>query len=332
MTSKIKYYFEKNYELFFCILLLLVIFLIAVNPNPYMVSTFDGLKIWATIVLPSLFCFMILTKLLIQNKYTNSIFSLINYPFKKIYQTSFGGYIFLMSIISGYPLGCKLISEFYNSNQISYDEAKILTSFCSTSGPMFIIGSLSVGMFNSSAIGLRLLLVHIVSALLNGIIYKTKTKIDKKIENKNILLNKTSATKQTLNEIMLDTIVSSFMVGGFICLSFTLINFLSNFKIIDAILNLLNMFIPNSKSIIDAILSGMIELTNGCVKLSTLDFSRWIFIALSGLLAFGGLSIHLQSQVFLSKCKIKYSYFLLTKTTQAIIACVVSAVFSMFLF
>ena len=126
MTSKIKLFFKKNYELAFCIFLLATILVIAINPNPYMSSSFEGLRVWATIVLPSLFCFMILTKLLIQNNFTARIFGIIDKPFKKVYNTSYGGYVFLMSIISGYPLGCKLISELYKTNQVDFEEAKVL--------------------------------------------------------------------------------------------------------------------------------------------------------------------------------------------------------------
>jgi hypothetical protein len=51
-------------------------------------------------------------------------------------------------------------------------------------------------------------------------------------------------------------------------------------------------------------------------------------MALTALLSFGGFSIHLQSQMFLSSCKIKYKYFLLTKITHSIIALIISAIFS----
>ena len=109
MTKKLKHILKKNYELFSCILLLLIVLFVSINPAPYMSSCFQGLKIWATTVLPSLFCFMIVTKLILQNRFSSKIFSTINAPFQIIFKTPYGGYIFLMSIISGYPLGCKLI-------------------------------------------------------------------------------------------------------------------------------------------------------------------------------------------------------------------------------
>ncbi len=52
-----------------------------------------------------------------------------------------GAYAFIMGIISGYPVGASIVTEFRNSGECSKAEAERLLSFTNNSGPLFIIGT-----------------------------------------------------------------------------------------------------------------------------------------------------------------------------------------------
>lgn len=323
--SKLKKFLHNNFQFILCIILLIIIFVIAFNPTNYIAETFRGLSVWATIVLPSLFCFFILTKILMQQEKNIKLFCFLDKPFKKLYNVNFGGYIFTMSAISGYPIGVKLISEFYDQNLISKDEAFRLTSFCSTSGPMFIIGSVAVKMFNNYYIGIIILISHLLSSLINGLLYKNvgNKRIPK--NNDNIVIK-----KSTLNDIMLNTITSVLMIGGYIAIAFTLLEFVTNSQFFTQICNFFNNFF--NFQIFESIFRGIIEVTSGCVNLVGKVISPKILcVVLTGLISFGGISIHLQSQMFLNKIGIKYKKFLLIKTTQAFISIGLSLVLSLIL-
>ena len=322
-------FFKKNYEFIFCIILFCVILTISLNPEPYISSTFVGLKVWATIVLPSLFVFFVLTKLFMGLNSSLKLFNFLDKIFYKLFKVKkTGGYVFFMSAISGYPIGAKLISEFYLNGTISQVEAKRLISFCSTSGPMFILGSVAVNMFNDYKLGIIILISHLFSSLLNGLFYRNIGTRFIQNDTKNTPNNISVSTKKSLNDVMYDTIISILMVGGYITLSFTLLEFITRLSIFSYIQN----FFENTLNFasFESILKGMVELTNGCVSLVNTNISKRVLcILLTALTSFGGLSIHLQSQMFLSKVKIKYSYFLLTKVTQTIISILISGVFSM---
>lgn len=47
-----------------------------------------------------------------------------------------------------------------------------MSAFCSTSGPMFIVGAVGIGMFESTKFGYILFLSHAISALINGLIFR----------------------------------------------------------------------------------------------------------------------------------------------------------------
>ncbi len=360
----VKSFLKKNYEFIFSLLLLGLILIIAINPKNYINATFKGFSIWAKIVLPSLFCFFIFTKLLMQNASTIKIFNFLNKPFEKVFNTSkVGGYIYFMSCISGYPVGAKLISEFYEQGTITKDEAFRISCYASTSGPMFVVGSVGVAMFSNAKLGVIVLVVHLLSALLNGLIYKKfsfnkkhskktfklfhKTKniqIKKEVIANNVTQknNKTCESlkeqckantyipnKQSLNDIMYNTIISVVMVGGYIALCFAVLEVLNYLNILNLLGSVINKILPPNANVGESILKGILELTNGCVSLSTFNFSaKTLCIALSFLTSFGGFSIHLQSYLFLSKCGISYKHFFISKITHSIMSILLSIIFS----
>ena len=52
-----------------------------------------------------------------------------------------GAFPFVMGIISGYPMGAKIISKFKQQGICTNEEAERMLSFTNNSGPLFIIGT-----------------------------------------------------------------------------------------------------------------------------------------------------------------------------------------------
>ena len=319
---------KNNYELLYCFALLVIILVVAISPKRYIWATQNGLTVWAKIVLPSLFLFFVLTKAMLSMPASKRIFAILDKPFGVVYGTQkYGGYVFFMSIIAGYPIGAKLIEELDSTGNLTQKEAKSMIAYCSSSGPMFIIGSISSQMFGNIKLGIVMYFSHILSCLINGLIYKNKSKnssIDIKIGKINLKNAKNEQkTGFDLNKIMYDSILSILMVGGYISICFAGIEVLDNF------LSPIKMLLMNNSAynIIAGCIKGVIEVTTGCVSLSKICVDvRLLCVVLTSLVTFGGLSIHLQSQMFLSKAKIKYGYFLKIKLTQTIIAAILSFV------
>ena len=82
-----------------------------------------------------------------------------------------GTFPFLMSVLSGYPMGAKIVGDLRRSGEISVREAKRLMSFCSTSGPAFLIGAVGTGMLGSGFIGGIIAASHYLGAAVNGMVY-----------------------------------------------------------------------------------------------------------------------------------------------------------------
>lgn len=234
-----------------------------------------------------------------------------------------------MSILSGYPLGSKLIKDYYDNNVLSYEQCKKAVAFCSTSGPIFMIGSVGSSLIGNYTAGIIIFCAHILGSFLNGLLFKGK-----KIEgNYRSPIIETKA-QNVLNDSMYSTVISSLIVGGFIAFTFLLIDILENFVVLTTVGEILNNTIFIGKlNVGNQVAAGLVEVTRGCLEISQSSLSiQAKTIICSALTAFGGASVHLQCMVFLSSIKIKYSYFLKTKLAHTVITAVLAYIMCLFLF
>ena len=347
-------------------LILFFIFNMIISPAKFIKEGLNGISAWAFNVLPSVLPFMFFTKALSSLGQIEKL----TRPFQRVTKALFNTppisfYTFFMAILSGYPVGSKMIADLYMQGKITKNEAFRMSAFCSTSGPMFIIGAVGVGMFKSSIISYILFLSHVFSAFLNGLIYRKhglkndyKDKPPKKnisqttkIQGKNKLKNKDDkfSQKNTINtqsknneikidltnqnsdtnlnranektpdisEIVLSSTLAILSVGCIITIFFIIIECLSP---------IFNLFPEN----ISALLEGIVEITKGCLSLSTLSNIKLAVILASFVISFGGISTLLQSITMLRQVKIPIKLFALQKLTHALLSALISTMLVLF--
>lgn len=304
--------------------LILVIFFLIINPNKYINSAFNGILIWAKAVLPALFPFFFITKLLTELGGIQILAKTFHKITQKIFHINgIGSYVFFTSILSGYPVGAKITSELYEKNLITKNESHRLITFTSTSGPLFIIGTVGVGMFGSAKLGFIVLISHFLGAIVNGLIFRNY-KYDKKNKNEKYELKFKVIEDNILEKTMISAINSVLIVGGFITIFFIFIDIFNDIGLIRLLNKILcecfSLFGINSDYVI-SISTGIFEMTRGCYELSTsyIDFNIATIIT-TFLVTFGGISTQLQAMTFLQKCGIKTSFFVLQKLSHSLIA------------
>lgn len=92
---------------------------------------------------------------------------------KPLFGVSGGGALAaILGIVSGYPIGASTVTNLYESGSISKSDALRLLTFCNNSGPLFILGAVGIGMLHSRDAGIFLYIIHLVSALLTGILFR----------------------------------------------------------------------------------------------------------------------------------------------------------------
>ena len=191
-------------------------------------------------------------------------------------------------------------------------------SYCSVSGPMFIIGSIGIGVFKSVKIGYILLISHILGAIINGIVFRNSYKNEE--DDINQLKKNHTKPQNILADSMLDSITSILLVGGYIVFAYLVIELLNNINLIPFLATIISKLIPFlNQYTLQAFFNGLIEMTCGVISISTTNLNHNLQIILSSfIIAFGGLSIFLQSTTFTKELKIKKPYFLFQKFCQGI--------------
>ncbi len=321
--TKINYF-----QIAFIFLSFFIFITIILNPNLYLGSVSKGILLWATIILPGLVPFVFLSNIMSKLPYTYTICAPLSYLTKKCFRSPIcTGYIYFMSILSGYPLGAKLIKDFHAAGHLTDLQAKTATAFCSTSGPIFMIGSVGVGLLNNYKSGIIIFCAHILASFVNGILFRQKDN-----QPSTPILNHNP--NNLLSNSMEQTVISCIFVGGFISFAYLLIDILSNVGILSIIGNFVdNILLFGKANFGQYLASGMFEVTRGCLDLSQSNLSIMSkTIIATGLTAFGGLSVHLQSMGFLSAANIKYTFFLKTKIAHTVIAVVLSYILCIIFF
>lgn len=311
---------SKN-EIFLGITVVFVMVLLAINPSKYMQSCLNGISLWGLSVLPALFPFFffsgILTKLQILDVLGNKLSKIMQ---KTFHTSGSSGIIYLLSIISGYPVGAKITSDLYEKGVFSKDEVVRINAFASTSGPLFVIGAVGVGMLYNHTVGVILLVAHLVGALLNGLLYRNYHHKPQDCIN----IQNSPSINSSISSTLYDSIISILIVGGYIVIANILIDMLGDLgvlKFTSDLINSITNLLGCGASLGDGLSNGILEITRGCKDLASLSLSpKEVAPIICGLISWGGISIQLQALTFLQKCKISASFYMLQKFTQAIIS------------
>lgn len=133
----------------------------------------DGLSLFANSVLPSLLPFFIATELLSYTGIIEVLGRVLNRFMRPIFNVpGEGAFAFIMGIISGYPIGAKIVTNFRQNGICTKEEGERLLAFSNNSGPLFIIGTVGISLFFDTRTGILLFLSHILACISVGIVFR----------------------------------------------------------------------------------------------------------------------------------------------------------------
>jgi len=255
-----------------------------------------------------------------------------------------GAFALIMGIISGYPVGAKIVSNLKEQKVCSDVECERLLAFTNNSGPLFIIGTVGIGLFYDAKIGMLLFICHILACLSVGFIFRwwhinqenPSLNYNKKfrLSSKILLPRSYEAYNETvcfsnLGEILSKSIINAInsvvTIGGFVVLFSVIVSILQNShilyvinKLLDPLFNLIGI----SDLYCNGIITGIIEVTNGVQNIALLNTSNYSsqIIICAFLLGFGGFSVLLQVLSITSKAHISIKPYFLGKVLQAMLS------------
>lgn len=302
------------------IMSILIFFCVEILTGSELIITtvLSALEIWKTNIFPSLFPFFILSELLIHYGFVELVNELFKNIMQKIFKINgYASFVFIMSLISGFPSSAKYTKELYLDGKLNEKEASKLLTFTHFSNPLFILGTISILFLKNKEIGYLILICHYLSNIIIGLIFrnyypskceyhKTSLKTAILAMHKKRLANATSFGK-VISCAINNTIQTLLLILG------TITIFLVITSIIDSNINI--------NSYYQTILNGTIEMTQGLKYVSILNIPLKLKSILTTMfLSFGGISVHMQIISILSDTKIKYMPFLTARLLHAAIS------------
>lgn len=127
-------------RIFTALLFIIFMFLSIAYPAVIMQSAQEGLRLWATAVVPSLFPFLFAARALLElgadraaERILGPVLAFLGFEPK-------GAFALAVSLLCGYPAGAKTLGDLAARGSVSPREGERLAMLCHTAGPLFVLG------------------------------------------------------------------------------------------------------------------------------------------------------------------------------------------------
>lgn len=294
---------------FFQCLLLSAILLLIVKGDKSIIYAKDALELCYNMIIPTLFPFFICSGLLIYSGFCESMAGIFAPLMKPLFNVNpNGSAAFVLGIISGYPLGAMTVCDLYEGFYISKTEAERMLSFCNNSGPLFILGAVGVGLYSGLWVGVCLYAVHIISAILVGVIMRFYKKNAFLAPKAKITVRENSPIAG-FGEVMENSVRSILNVCGAVMF----------FSVISRLC--LDFVSLEDKYMV--ILKGITEFASGTKGVADLDADFASKMILSAfIVGFAGISVHVQVLAVVSKHGLSMKPYMIGKVLHGAVSAV----------
>lgn len=224
-----------------------------------------------------------------------------------------GGFILGVSYLSGFPLCAILTARLRKAGLCTKDEGERLISFTSNASPLFMLGAVSVGMYQNPAMGPFIALIHYLSNFLCGVFLKLICRVpsgwsQKPVRPKSLKYMLEISQKESrlqeqgfgciLGETIRNACLTLLAIGGFITLFSVLLGILQAtgfFPLLLYILSPLAKLVNIDTSLLQSLLYGIFEMTIGISEASkSLGSITQQLMVIEAILAWNGLAIQAQ--------------------------------------
>lgn len=249
-------------------------------PNAMATGISRGLSICSTVVIPTLYPFMVLAGVLANSP-------LCRRPGRRI--SAVTGWLFglpgccgpaiLLSLVGGYPAGAIAIARLRERGQITAEETRRMTAFCVNGGPGFVISTVGAGLLGSVQAGVMLYAAQVAVSVGIGVALG-RGRRQAKEENYAPL-----PTAKPMAQVVSDTCAALLTMCGFVVLAAAGLSLAEGCGFTRGVAAALRL----DTATVSAAVAAVTEVSCGCVALAGggVLMPLWLSLALS----WGGLSV-----------------------------------------
>ena len=226
--------------------------------------------------------------------------------FNKLFKISGSStFVLIFSMLTGFPSSAKYISALLKEDLISIEESNKIIRFTHFSNPLFIINTIGVTILKNKLMGYFILTSHFLSNFVIAFLYRNEPSVS---------ITNNSFKQEKFGKILSKSIINSFN---------SLLIILGNLIIFKLIIKIAFYYL-NFNAITKAIISLVIELTNGLFSFKNINFNFYLkSLLITSAISFGGICIHSQVYSILSDTKVKYTNYLSGRILQALISAII---------
>lgn len=289
--------------IFFSAILGLIVF-----PEAAAAAARNALQVCAMNVIPSLFPFFVLSKLLLSSGLP------VRFP-NRFAAKCFGVSgdclsAFCISLLGGYPAGVAALTDLYRNGAITKQDAERSLCFCNNSGPAFFVSFIGGTVLHSAKLGFLLYLIHGYTAMLCGILFSARPASALQVRR---IEAKRNAVKKALPDAIAESCTSLLQICGLIVF----------FSVMLAVAEEAGLFrlperIPHLPiRDVKALLCGVFELSVGILRSAD---SRHAFLLCAAIMGWGGFCVHLQAKALWQTVGLQPNGYYLSKLLQSLLS------------
>lgn len=277
--------------------------LLLLRPQEAAAAVREGLALCGGTVIPSLFPFFAAVSLLLQLGAAEALGRLCAPIMRPLFRMrGVCALPLLAGLLGGYPSGAKTAASLYAQGRITRQEAELLLGFCDNCGPAFLLGCVGAGVLGDPAAGLWLYAVHILSALLAGLLLCRLSGDRGPVLLGSALPAAPVSFPQALTSSVTGALASTLNVCAFVVF----------FQVLSAL--------PPAPP--PPLVLGVLEMVGGVASLTP---GPGGFAAASAIVGWGGLSVHCQAMSLAAPEGLSFRWHWAGKALQAVLSALLAA-------
>ncbi|WP_409967866.1 sporulation protein [Bengtsoniella intestinalis] len=266
----------------------------------------DGITLCVEQVIPALFPFLVVSSMLIKLGFSQIVARLFGRWMEPLFhQDGLGGTALFLGLVGGYPMGPRTVAQLYQDGHLPQAQANRLLCFVNNSNPAFLITVLGVGVFKSPKLGLYLWVIHVVAALLVGVLLRPKKRPTPQVRR-----SVYTVMEPSLSKAFVSSVTASLSAMGSICA----------FVVLFYVLAVPLTHMTRGES---PLLVGIVELFSATPLLPNTATG---FIIAAGLSGWGGVSVLCQTAAVLDGSGLEMRWCVIGKALQGAVSAVLAAI------
>lgn len=288
-----------------------------------------GLAICSSIIIPSLFPFLVLSGFLVKSGLSESLGRRLERPTRFLFGLPgccAAG--ILVGFLGGYPAGGIAVGELVERGAVTREQGRRMLCFCVNGGPAFIISAVGAGMLGNAAYGALLYAAHIAASILLGLLLRL---LGDKEPAQSESISSAAAPRTSAAAAFVEAVNaacrSMLFMCGFIVLFAAVLSLCDGSGLTAALERALSVPLAAlglDTSAASCVLPCLLEVSCGSVEAARAGAAAPLLLGIA--LGWGGLSVHCQVTASLQGKNLVGKRFFAARTFHALLGGVLSVV------